>query len=276
MEFSKWVAVWNDSLSIALQRVGNHLPNILSAIAVLFVGWVLARLLRRWAAHLVRSSLDRLLRTAVARTALERTGVHRSVPVVIGAAVFWAVIVFAVATAVEILGLPAVTNLLSRLAYYIPQVVAAILIFFAGYLASNLAYGAVSTAATSLNVAYANALGRATQMTILLITGVIAMDQVGIESTFLIVTLTIILGATLGGAALAFGLGSGTAVSNIIACHYLSKAYRIGQKVRISGLEGRIVEIAPTAVVLQTPDGRVLVPGKKFSEELSLLITGEA
>jgi small-conductance mechanosensitive channel len=276
MDYSNWVAGWNNALSAVMQKISSHLPNILSAVALLLVGWLLARLLRRWTAGLAGASLDRLLRTAAARGALEPTGVRRTVPPVIGAAVFWTVMVFAVAAAVEVLGLPAVTNLLGRLAYYIPQVVAAILIVLAGYLAGNLAYGAVSTAAASLQVAYANALGRAVQFTILLVALVIAVDQVGIDSTFLIVTLTIILATTLGGAALAFGLGSGTAVSNIIACYYLTKAYRIGQKVRIAGLEGRIVEIAPTSVVLQTPDGRVFVPAKKFSEETSVLLTGEA
>jgi small-conductance mechanosensitive channel len=276
MDYAKWVVGWNDALSAAVQKVSSHLPNILSAVALLLAGWLLARLLRLWTARVVGASLERLLRTAAARGTLERTGVHKTVPAVIGAAVFWTVIVFAVAAAVEILGLPAVTNLLGRLAYYIPQVVAAILIVFAGYLAGNLAYGAVSTAAASLHVAYANALGRAAQITILLVAIVIGVDQVGIDSTFLIVTLTIILATTLGGAALAFGLGCGTAVSNIIASYYLTKAYRIGQKVRIAGLEGRIVEIAPTSVVLQTPDGRVFVPAKKFSEETSMLLTGEA
>jgi small-conductance mechanosensitive channel len=276
MDYANWVEGWNDALSAAMQKVSSHLPNILSALALLLTGWLLAQLLRRWTVKLAGVSLERLLRAAAARGALERTGVRKTVPAVIGAAVFWTVIVFAVAAAVEILGLPAVTNLLGRLAYYIPQVVAAILIVFVGYLAGNLTYGAVSTAAASLNVAYANALGRAAQFTIMLVAIVIAIDQVGIDSTFLIVTLTIVLATTLGGAALAFGLGCGTAVSNIIACYYLTKSYRIGQKVRIGGLEGRIVEIAPTSVVLQTADGRVFVPAKKFSEETSVLLTGEA
>jgi small-conductance mechanosensitive channel len=276
MDYSKWVAGWNDALSTVMQKVGSHLPNILSAVALLLAGWLLARLLRRWTASLAGASLGRLLRPAAAGGALERTGVRKTVPVVIGTAVFWTVIVFAVAAAVEVLGLPAVTNLLGRGAFYIPHVAAAILIVFVGYLAGNLAYGAISTAAASLHVAYANALGRAAQLGILLVSIVIAIDQVGINSTFLIVILTIILATTLGGAALAFGLGCGTAVSNIIACYYLTKAYRIGQKIRIAGLEGRIVDIAPTSVVLQTSDGRVFVPAKKFSEETSILLTGEA
>jgi small-conductance mechanosensitive channel len=275
MDYSKWVGTWNDALSAAMQKVSSHLPNILSALLLLLVAWLMALLLRSWTAKLAAVSLDRLLRSPMARTTLERSGVRKRVPAVIGAAVFWIVLVFGVAAAVEVLGLPAVTNLLGRLAYYIPQLVAAVLIVFVGYLTGNLVYGAVSTAAASLHVAYANALGRAAQLTVLLVAIVIGIDQVGIDSTFLIVTLTIILGTTLGGAALAFGLGCGTAVSNIVSCYYLTKAYRIGQKVRIAGLEGRIVQIAPTSVVLETGEGRVLVPAKKFSEETSVLLTGE-
>jgi small-conductance mechanosensitive channel len=276
MDYSKWVAAWNDALTAALQKVSSHLPNVLSALALLLAGWLMARLLRRWTARLIGASLDGLLRSSTARSTLERTGVRRSVPQVIGAAAFWTVIVLTAAAAIEVLGLPAVTNLVGRLAYYIPQVVAAVLIVFVGYLLGNLAFGAVSTAAASLHVAYASALGRAAQLAILLVAIVIAIGQVGIDSTFLIVMLTIILATTLGGAALAFGLGCGTAVSNIIAAHYLTKAYRIGQKVRIAGMEGRIVEIAPISVVLETADGRVFVPAKKFSEETSILLTGEA
>lgn len=276
MDYSRWVAAWNDAFSAVVQKVSSHLPNVLSAAALLLAGWLAARLLRRWTARLIGASLDGVLRSSAARSTLERTGLRRSVPQVIGAATFWTIIVLTVAAAVEILGLPAVTSLVGRLAYYIPQVVAAVLIVFVGYLVGNLAFGAVSTAAASLHVAYASALGRAAQLAILLVAIVIAIGQVGIDSTFLIVMLTIILATTLGGAALAFGLGCGTAVSNIIAAHYLTKAYRIGQKVRIAGMEGRIVEIAPISVVLQTADGRVFVPAKKFSEETSVLLTGEA
>jgi small-conductance mechanosensitive channel len=276
MEYSNWVAAWNDALTVAVQKVSSHLPNLLSAVALLLGGWLVARLLRGWTIRLIGASLDGLLRSSAARSTLERTGVRRSVPQVVGAATFWTIIVLTVAAVVEVLGLPAVTNLVGRLAYYIPQVVAAVLIVFVGYLLGNLAFGAVSTAAASLHVAYASALGRAAQLAILLVAIVIAIGQVGIDSTFLIVMLTIILATTLGGAALAFGLGCRTAVSNIIAAHYLTKAYRIGQKVRIAGMEGRIVEIAPISVVLQTADGRVYVPAKKFSEETSILLTGEA
>jgi small-conductance mechanosensitive channel len=105
---------------------------------------------------------------------------------------------------------------------------------------------------------------------------VTGIDQAGVESRFLIVTITIVLGAVIGGAALAFGLGARTAVSNIIGSHYLRQTYRVGQTIRIGAVEGTIVAMTTTAVILDTSGGRVLVPGKEFSETASTLVSFEA
>ena len=102
------------------------------------------------------------------------------------------------------------------------------------------------------------------------------VDQLGVESRFLTLTITVVIAALIGGAALAFGLGSRTTVSNIIAAHYLRQVYRVGQTVKIRDLYGRIAEITPTAVLLDGPEGRVLVPAKDFSEVASVLMTKES
>ena len=104
---------------------------------------------------------------------------------------------------------------------------------------------------------------------------VTGIDQVGVESRFLIAALTIVIAAVIGGAALAFGLGARTAVSNIIGAHYLRQTYRVGQTVRIGSVEGSIVAMTTTAVILETGGGRVLVPAKEFSEGVSVLVRSE-
>ena len=83
----------------------------------------------------------------------------------------------------------------------------------------------------------------------------------------------VVIGAMLAGAGLAFGLGARTAVSNIIASHYVAQTYRVGQVVRVSGVEGKIVQTTPTAVFVAVPEGRVMIPAKQFSEEASVLLT---
>jgi small-conductance mechanosensitive channel len=76
--------------------------------------------------------------------------------------------------------------------------------------------------------------------------------------------------------ALAVGLGARSEVSNIIAVHYLSRAYAVGQRVRIGEADGRIVEIGLTGVALETSRGRLHVPAKEFSEQVSCLVAEEA
>jgi hypothetical protein len=43
--------------------------------------------------------------------------------------------------------------------------------------------------------------------------------------------------------------------------------------VRIGSIEGRILEIGETSVVIETSDGRVHVPARLFSEQISTLLT---
>ena len=67
---------------------------------------------------------------------------------------------------------------------------------------------------------------------------------------------------------MAFGLGARTAVSNILASYYLQKTYTPGHNVRIGEIEGEIIQITPTAVVLATPEGRTLVPPSYSAKRL--------
>ena len=116
-------------------------------------------------------------------------------------------------------------------------------------------------------------LGRAAQIAIVTAIGVAGVEQLGIDSQFLTVTLSVTMGAALGGAALAFALGARTEVSNIVAMHYVRKTYKVGQRVALGDVTGRVRELTTTAVVLETETERVHVPGKVFGEGISRLLT---
>ena len=92
----------------------------------------------------------------------------------------------------------------------------------------------------------------------------------------LVILVTVIIGAAFASAGLAFGIGANITVSNIVAAYYVSQNYTVGQTVRIGDIEGEIIQLTPTAVMLAAREGRVLVPAKRFSEEASLLLVGEA
>lgn len=257
-----------------LERVSLHLPAAVAAVLLLAGGWLLGRLLGSWTRRLL-ARLDGLAPARGLQAVLRRVGVERPASEVVGAVVFWLVFLFFAAAATETVGLPVVAAWLSAVTYYLPRVLVAFVILMIGLFAGALARDAVTAAGTAAGLAYASVLGRLAQVVIVTLAVVTSIDQLGVESRFLVTTLAIGTGAIIGGAALAFGLGARTAVSNIIGSHYVRQAYRPGQRIRIGGVEGTIVATTTTAVMLETAEGRVLVPAKDFSEVASVLVAGD-
>jgi small-conductance mechanosensitive channel len=112
-------------------------------------------------------------------------------------------------------------------------------------------------------------LGRVVQVVILFTTLVIGIEQIGINVGFLTNVLLVIIGVLLAGGALAFGLGAKTLIANIIGAQYLRKHCRIGEWMRLGDVEGIIVEVTQTSIVLDTELGRTVIPAQHFQEQIS-------
>lgn len=263
---------WLSGFRDTARNLAEFLPSLLGAAALLLGGWLLGRALAFVSRRATSSALGRLARVPALAGAIETSGATAQIPRVVGAFVFWVVLIFVVAAAMEMLGLPVVTASLNRVAYYLPNVLVALVVVFTGIILGKLVGGAVSRLAASAGLAAGTTVGAIARGTVILVAIVVALEQVGIRAVILVIIVAIVIGTTLAGAGLAFGLGARTAVSNIIASYYVAQAYRVGQTVRIAGVEGQIVQTTPTAVLLATPHGRLLVPAKHFSEEVSTLL----
>jgi len=272
MNTSEWFAALNRVMDDLARRVPEYLPNILGAVLLLVIGWLVARLLRAWTARSV-ARLNWLFAGRAVEQELKASGVDRLASEAAGLVVFWLVFLAFLAAAGEVLGLAVVTTGLSRLAQYLPNIFGAVLVLLAGLVLANLARGAVNRAAISTQLGYGPFLGQSVRVVILLVAGVIALDQLGVDSQLLIVSTNILIASVIGGTALAFALGSRTAVSNILALHYLTQAYKLGQRIRVGDIEGEIVDFKKNGVVLASAEGLVLVPAQEFSERRSTLLT---
>jgi small-conductance mechanosensitive channel len=273
METATWSAAAREAAEALVERVVTRLPDVVGAALIVLLGWALGRLLSAVARRLLARTLKRLSGSPLLRGE-GRLGLRRTLPMLVGAFLFWTVMAIAVVAAADTLGLALIGELMATLARLLPRVLAGILVFFVGVFFAELAHNGVANAATATGVPYAGALARAVQLSVIVVAVVMGAHQAGIDSTFLIIALPVTLGALLGGAALAFGLGSRTVVSNIVASQQVTRLHEVGQRVRIAGREGRIVQLTPTAVVLEAVDGRVVVPAKVFSEEVAVILGG--
>ncbi len=268
MKMQEWLAPFADW---AIQ-INQHAPKILGAVLLIGAGWLCARVARSLSRRLIASGLKGLGRRPSLRHALDNTGAHSTIPKFVGLFLFWVVWLFFAAAAAETLGLPVITSSLNRFAYYLPNVLAAVVIVFAGFIAGNVLGTIVEAGAEKAGAFRPPVLNAAARITVVLVSIIVALEQLGINGDVLIIMFAVVSGVLLATGGLAFGLGARVAVGNVVASHYVSLAYQPGENVRIDGVEGRILEITSTAVLLQTDDGRVSLPTQRFLEVMSVLI----
>ena len=259
---------FTDSFTALLAQAVAYLPRVLAAVAVLVAGWLVAKGLRALSVRLVHG-LDRLWHRLVLRARVEQLQRRHPPTHVVGELVFWLVLLFFLTGATQVLGLTVFTSWLAQVAGYIPVLLAGLLIILAGFVVSSLARDVVTATAASAGLAHGDLLGRLAQALILLAAGMVGADQVGIDVGFLTLLFGVALGALLGGLALAFGLGARDHVANLLSARQARRLYRVGDHLRMAGAEGRILELGPTTLVLETRDGRAVVPARLLSEQVT-------
>lgn len=270
----------NDSASILQNLISefqsiisvvlNYLPKVAVAVVVLLIGWLLARLFRLLVVRTV-IRLDQLWQRVISKRGLEQLQPRQPPARIVGELVFWLILLIFVTLATGILGLNVFGVWLKTIATYLPLVIAGFLIIIVGFIVSSLVRDVVTTTMASSGMSHGDLLGRSAQIIILFIAVIIGVDQIGIDIKFLTIVVGIVLAAMLGALAIAFGLGARTHVSNIIAANQLRQLYQVGDKVRIGDIEGRIIDILVSRVMIETETGSVDVPAKIFDEEVTII-----
>jgi len=265
-----WLIESGDMVATIASKAWDLVPGLLAALVLLLAGFLVARLLRGAAVQGLRG-VDLVVQRVYHRHGIENPGRTLAAARVLGELVFWIVILFFLSAATQLLGIELFSAWMNRVLGYVPTLVIGILIVLAGILLSNLAHDLVVTA-TPVEPASRQLLGRSVQVVILVLAIVVGASQIGINTTFLVIVASILLGAIVIGLALAMSLGAKTYVSNLIGTRYLRDTYHVGQRVRIGEYEGTILDFSPTGVDLETDAGRMFLPGKVFQEQPSVLL----
>jgi hypothetical protein len=251
--------------STLLERVVVFIPSAIGAVLLLLAGWVLARVLRVLATR-AAMLLDTLLVRVGGPTGAERLRMGRAAGM-LGTGVFWVVLLFFATAATQVLGLQTFTDWLARLIDYLPTLAAGVLIVVVGYVVSRVVADVVRATATRLDPAQRSVLARLTQVAILVGAVLVGADQIGIRITFLAIFAGAAAAAVVGGLAIAVGLGARDHIANLIGAHHLRQVFSVGQTVRVAGHQGRILEVTTEALILDTVEGRVTLPGRVYSEQ---------
>ena len=191
-----------------LLEIGAFLPRLGVALLVLLAGWLLAKAVRFAVVKGLRAvNFNVLTERAGIDNFLEQGGVRTDTAGILGALVYWLVILAALVIAFNGLGLTYITDLLGRVLLYLPHVILAVLIVVFGTYFARFAGETVAAYLRSTGAQDAELLGRIAQYAIVVFVVLIALDQLAIGGAIVRQTFLILLSGVVLALALAFGLG---------------------------------------------------------------------
>ena len=122
-----------DPVKAMAVKIWSYVPAIVGALVILIVGWLVAKLIEAVVARVMKAvKLDMASDKAGISNVLAQGDIKLSLSELIGAIVYWLVILVVVATALDALNLKIASELISRLVGYVPNILGAIFILVLG------------------------------------------------------------------------------------------------------------------------------------------------
>ncbi|MDQ6819810.1 MAG: hypothetical protein M3076_05630 [Actinomycetota bacterium] len=212
------------SLQQALDGLLGFIPNLIGFLVILIVGFLIARVVKGIVTKLLRKAkLDDALHSGQSGQYVEKVSPGASPSALIGGVVFWLIFLFVLSAAIGALKIPAVTAFMNQVLSYLPNVIAAIIIFVIA--------GAIATAVGGLvaklmgDTPTGKVIATAVPALIMAIAVFMVLNQLHIATSIVTITYAALIGAVALGSALAFGLGG-----REVAGKMLSDAYQKGQQ----------------------------------------------
>jgi hypothetical protein len=198
-----------DSIGAFLNGIGDFLPNILAALLILFVGWIIARVFKAGVGRVLRTiKFPMLAERAGIDGFLKTGGVKQTSTELLAVLVYWLIMLIVLVTAVNALRLEMASQLLNQIMLYIPNIIVAVIVLVVGLYAANFVAGLVRTAAANAGIAEAEIVAALARYALIVFTFAIALNQLRIGEDIVASGFLILFGAACLAGALAVGLGS--------------------------------------------------------------------
>ncbi len=214
MEYTTYQLMVVNALGDLYSKTIIYLPNILAAVIVLVLGWILAIFLSKLVVKILDViKVDSLANQLGMQNLGQKMEKKLSLSALGGWLVKWFFFIGSIIAATDILGLQAISTFLFQgVLSYAGQVIVAMAILLLGLLAANFFSGIVNSAVKASGLHKGEALGALTKWAIVGFSVIAALSQLQIATAFLQDLFRAIVAMLAIAGGLAFGLGGqGTA-----------------------------------------------------------------
>lgn len=203
-----WSVATADSLQKLWQGFVSFIPNLIGALIVFIIGWLIAGWVGKLIAVILRKvGLDRALSKTKWDEAMDKADFKTSMSDFIGALVKWVLVIAFLLAAVEILGMGEFAGFLHSIVSWLPNLIVAAAIFVVAIIAAEFIEKLVKAAVGKMNVRYVNMAGTIVRWAVWVFAALAILSQLGVGVTIIQTIVTGIVALVVIAGALAFGLG---------------------------------------------------------------------
>lgn len=249
------------------------IPNLIGAIAILVIGFVVSRLSRKLVRRmLVAIGADRLAERLNDIDLLQKNRIKFVPSAFLSTVVYYFLLFIFVVAATDVLNMEVISALVGDILNYVPVVISALAVLIVGLFISDFLKTIVKTSCESLAIPAAGLIANIVFYFLFLNVIMIALSQARIDTGFIQDNLSIILGGIVFAFAIGYGFASRSIVANFLASFYNKGKVKIGDVVEIEGIRGKVVDIDNSTMTLDAQDRRVIVPlGQLTEKHISIL-----
>ncbi len=255
-------------LTELLERFTKTFPSLVFALIVAIIGWIIAKVLARIVKKVLETlKVDRLADKLNEIDIVDKSNIKIKPSVVLSKIVYYLGLIIALIAATDILGVEAISNLMSDLMNYLPSLLSACLFFIIGLLVADFFKGIVLTTCKSLGIPSANAISSIVFYFLFVMVLMSALDQAKISTDLINSSFLIIISGIVASFALGYGLASKDMMANFLASFYVKNKFEAGDKITIDGIEGQIETMDNKSFVLKTTDKKIVFPLSKLTKD---------
>jgi len=206
----------NDAYARFHDMFVQFLPRLLAMLIIVIIGWFVAMLFKFVTRRLLAlARVNRLSKDSGITQILVKADLPPAADVV-SHAIFWIVWIGFFLVGVEALGIPDLQQEVARFFLLVPQIFVALVVLFAGLLAANFLSRAALLAAINANLPSARLVSGFVRVIIILLTAAMALEQIALARSTVLITFTIAFGAIMLALAIAFGVGGREVASRML------------------------------------------------------------
>lgn len=196
------------SLTSFWTQLAGFVPQLLAALLLLFLGWILANLIRTAVSKVLDVlKFDELGQKTGIEAFLRQGNIQLTLSRLIANLVYWIILLVVIVTVANSLGLTAVSHLFEKVVFYLPNIIVAILVLVFGILIARFINRLVFAYLNNMGVGGALTLSTMAEYSVIIFVFFVALEQLQIGTHLLVTAFTIGFGAIGLAFALAFGLG---------------------------------------------------------------------